>query len=252
MAHEAIINVEEVSKSFYIGNNKTTESVADVLKGVSLKIDSGDFVIIYGPSGCGKSTLLNTIIGLQKPDKGKVTVRDKNIYNMIPNELAKFRNSKFGVIHQQPLWIKALTLLDNVAMPLLIKGESLKNSRARAATQLREFGLHKHLYHKPVELSGGQQQKAAAARALIYNPWIVVADEPTGNLDTHSADEMMSLFHDLNKEKKHTIIMVTHNLIYLPMANKKVAMIDGKITTEESEVQAKIKTEFNNVMEGIK
>lgn len=246
MAHEAIISVEKVNKKFSIksGKEKQETVIAEALYDINLTISATDFAIIYGPSGCGKSTLLNTILGLEKPDRGIVKVRDTEIYNLTENQNAKFRNTKFGIIYQQPLWLKALNLIENVSLPLLVQGEYESTAHTKAKNLLIEFGLEEKMFNKPTEISGGQQQKAAAARALINNPWIIVADEPTGNLDTHSADELMSLFLELNKKSKRTIIMVTHNLIYLPMATKQIAMLDGKITAQEGEVEKQIKKEY--------
>lgn len=248
MTHDIVISVKDVNKKFKIKSGKEEIIISDALKDINLSIEATDFAIIYGPSGCGKSTLLNTLIGLEEPDSGVVSVRGKNLYGYSENERAKIRNTKYGIIYQQPLWIKALSLLQNVSMPLLIQGEYQAEAEKRAKSLLEEFGLGNRLNNKPVEVSGGQQQKAAAARALIHNPWIVVADEPTGNLDTHSSDEMMSLFQRLNKDKKRTIIMVTHNLVYLPMATRKIAMIDGKITSEEKEVAKQIVDEYREAM----
>ncbi len=245
--HEAIIKIENVSKQFKIGTKTEEIVLANALEDINVEIKSTDFAIIYGPSGCGKSTLLNTIIGLEPPDKGKVRVRDKDIYKLNEDERANFRNTKFGIIYQQPIWIKSLSLLKNVALPLLIQGEHESVAKKKARSLLTDFGLEKRLNNKPTEISGGQQQKASAARALIHNPWILIADEPTGNLDTHSSDEMMNFFQKLNKESKRTIIMVTHNLIYLPMATKKIAMIDGKVSSEDIKVKKQIETELKKI-----
>lgn len=248
MEHEIIISVKEVEKKFTVKQGNKETVIAQALHNISLDIKSTDFVILYGPSGCGKSTLLNTILGLEKPDTGTVMIRDKNIYKMSEDERARFRNSKIGIIYQQPLWVKSLNLIYNVAMPLFIQGEYEDSATKKAKKLLIEFGLEERLYNKPSEISGGQQQKASAARALIHNPWIIIADEPTGNLDTHSSDELMNLFQKLNKEKKRTIIMVTHNLVYLPIANRQVAILDGKITGEEKAVEKQIKQEVKTVI----
>jgi putative ABC transport system ATP-binding protein len=242
MSHEIIIKVEDLKKDFDLGKSKY-----EALKGISLEIKSTDFAIIYGPSGCGKSTLLNTITGLEQPTAGKVKVRDNDIYQMSENDRSRFRASKFGIVFQQPLWVKAMDLVHNVAMPLLIDGEKEKRACTKAIDLLNDVGMIKYAHHKLSELSGGQQQRAGIARALIHNPWILIADEPTGNLDTHSADDVMKLFQKLNVLHKRTIIMVTHNLIYLPLATKKIAMKDGLVSEGESEVNELVKNEYESV-----
>lgn len=242
MTHETIIKIENVKKEFDLGKNKF-----EALKGVSLEIEATDFAIIYGPSGCGKSTLLNIITGLERPTSGKVMVRSNDIYQMSENDRSRFRAAKFGIVFQQPLWVKSLNLLHNVAMPLLIDGEREHRALERAGEILKEVGMLEYSKNKLAEMSGGQQQKAGIARALIHNPWILVADEPTGNLDTHSSDEVIQLFQRLNTLHKRTIIMVTHNLIYLPIASKKIAMTDGLVSEGESRVNELVKGEFESI-----
>jgi putative ABC transport system ATP-binding protein len=245
MQHEVIIKVDNVVKQFDVGDS---ELVA--LQGVSTEIHASDFAIIYGPSGCGKSTLLNTITGLEVPTQGEVSVRGEKIYHMKETERSHFRAAKFGIVFQQPLWIKSFSLLYNVALPLLLNGVSEHKAVEEAKEQLNNVGLIKYVRHKPMELSGGQQQKAGLARALVHNPWIIIADEPTGNLDTHSADEVVRLFQDLNVKHRRTIVMVTHNLAYLPMATRKIAMKDGQITDSEREVDKMIKDEYRQALGG--
>lgn len=242
MAHESIIKIQKVSKEFDLGLSKY-----QALHEVSAEIGATDFAIIYGPSGCGKSTLLNTITGLEEPTAGSVSVRGTDLYKLSENERSKFRAAKFGVVFQQSLWVKAFNLLHNVAIPLLINGAEESKAIKKAKEALAEVDLLKFAQHKPSEMSGGQQQRAGIARALIHNPWILVADEPTGNLDTHSADEIMQLFQKLNKQGRRTIIMVTHNLSYLPMATKKIAMSDGRVEESTSGVNELIKKEYASI-----
>lgn len=220
----AIITLKDVVKKFRVGTG-----FASALNGVTLDVFSTDFTIVYGPSGCGKSTMLNIICGLEPPDMGSVVVRDVDVYSMDENARSSFRAAKFGVVYQMPYWVKSLDILDNVAMPLLLQGSSMEGARVRATEALERVGMDKFEHHLPTELSGGQQQKAAVARAIISNPWIIIADEPTGNLDSHSALEVMNLFLDLNTKSKRSVIMVTHNLDYLGLATRTVAMEDGKI-----------------------
>ncbi len=243
MTHETVIKIDRVSKEFDLGLSKY-----QALREVSVEIEATDFAIIYGPSGCGKSTLLNTMTGLEEPTAGSVNVRGTNLYSLSENERSQFRAAKFGIVFQQPLWVKAFDLIHNVALPLLLNGANEQKAIQKAAEALEEVDLLKFSKHKPAEMSGGQQQKAGLARALIHNPWILVADEPTGNLDTHSADEVMGLLNKLNKYHRRTIVMVTHNLAYLPMASKKIAMRDGTTAENALDVNKLIRNEYQTVL----
>ena len=245
MSKEAIIKIEGLYKHFDLESNKVM-----ALDGVDLDIHSTDFVIIYGPSGCGKSTLLNVITGLEDPSKGSVEVRGENIYKLNDDKRAQFRADKFGVVSQMPHWVNALNVWENVAIPLVLQGMTFSSSKKRASLVLDEIGMTEHAKTNPSKLSGGQQQKVSLARALIRNPWIIIADEPTGNLDSHSADEIMALFARLNKQSKRTIVMVTHNLVYLPYSNHEVAMKDGKVESKSraeiiEEVEREVATSAN-------
>lgn len=219
-----IISVKNVFKDFDMG-----KTIAPVLKDVTFDISFGEFVIIFGPSGCGKSTLLNTLAGLEKPTSGDVFVRGDNIYKKTDDERAKFRHDKLGIVYQQPNWIGALNVIENVEFPLRISG--MKTSRAvkRSKNILDMFGFSKYETYKPTELSGGQQQRVAMCRALVNNPWIIIADEPTGNLDSVSAADVMEVFKYLNDESKRTILMVSHNLEYEKYATKIIYMKDGRV-----------------------
>jgi putative ABC transport system ATP-binding protein len=219
-----IIEVKNVYKSFKVGKGEVP-----VLKGINLQIEAGEFVIIFGPSGCGKSTLLNTIVGLEKPTSGEVTVIGEKFYDKKPDERATIRRRKFGIIHQQPSWVKSLNVIENVAFPLCIEGESERKALKRASVILNLFRLEEFEKNLPTELSGGQQQRVTVTRALISEPLILIADEPTGNLDTVSAADLMYALQFLNSESKRTIIMVTHNPEYESYADKVVKMEDGRI-----------------------
>lgn len=219
-----VICTKDLCKSFNVGKN-----TIPVLKNINLDIYFGEFVIIFGHSGCGKSTLLNTLVGLEKPTSGNVYVRGENLYNKEDDARAKFRHDKYGIVYQQPNWIKALNVVENVEFPLHISGMNGTRARKRAANILDMFGFKGYEQYTPTELSGGQQQKVAMCRALVNNPWIVIADEPTGNLDSVSAEDVMSVFKYLNDESKRTIIMVSHNLEYEKYATKIVYMKDGQI-----------------------
>jgi putative ABC transport system ATP-binding protein len=219
-----IIEVKNLYKSFKIGKGEVP-----VLKGINLEVEPGEFVIIFGPSGCGKSTLLNTIVGLEKPTTGEVLVMGEKFYDKKPDERATIRRRKFGIIHQQPSWVKSLNVLENVAFPLCIEGQAERKALRRASIILNLFRLEEFEKNLPTELSGGQQQRVTVTRALISEPLILIADEPTGNLDTVSAADLMYALQFLNTESKRTIIMVTHNPEYESYAHKVVKMEDGRI-----------------------
>jgi len=161
---------------------------------------------------------------------------------------AKVRSSKFGIVYQQSYWAKALNVVENVAVPLMITGSGYHDSVFKAQAILGEVEMGQYAKKWPMQLSGGEQQRVGLARALVNNPSIIVADEPTGNLDTHSADYVMDLLQKLNKIYKRTVIMVTHNLAYLPLASKTIAMIDGKIVSEKKgELRAQLEGELKNL-----
>lgn len=221
---KSIITANHLNKSFNVGKNEVK-----VLKDISFEIEAGEFVIIFGPSGCGKSTLLNTIVGLERPTSGDLIVRGKDIYAMKQDERSSFRRKKFGIVYQQPNWIKSLNVVENVAFPLCVTGKKEKEALLRARNLLSLFRLDEFEKNTPTELSGGQQQRVTVTRALITNPWIIVADEPTGNLDSTSAADLMYVMQFLNNESKRTIIMVTHNDSYDKYATKIIRMEDGRI-----------------------
>lgn len=224
---DVVIEVNNLTKTFLVGDNKIR-----ALRDVDLKIYDTDFVIIFGPSGCGKSTLLNIILGIDQPTSGKVTVRNTDVFKLPEDERAYFRLSKIGMVHQMPYWIKSLTVRENVAIPLIIKGIKEKNALERADAIMEELSIGELANQKPTQLSGGQQQKVGLARALITNPWIIMADEPTGNLDSKSADEIMKILYGLSKKHKRTVILVTHNDKYWEYGNRRIEMIDGKIAKD--------------------
>lgn len=219
-----VIEIKGLEKTFKLSE----ENKSEVLRGIDFEVFFGEFVIIFGPSGCGKSTLLNSILGLEEPTKGTVNIREKDIYTMGESERAEFRRQKMGMVYQQFNWIKSLNVIENAALPLIIAGHSESTAKKRALHLLSIFKLEKFANYHPHQLSGGQQQRVATVRALTLNPWLLLADEPTGNLDKNSAIELMSLLKDLNEKSKRTIILVTHNFDYEPYATKVVFMEDGK------------------------
>ncbi|MFA5158034.1 MAG: ABC transporter ATP-binding protein [Patescibacteria group bacterium] len=224
MSSSAIIEAKDVKKSFVVGAN-----TIEVIKGVNFEIHPGDYVVFFGPSGCGKSTLLNLCSGLEDPTEGKFLVRGEEIKKYTSDQKAKFRQSKIGIVFQQFNLLKSMTVQENVALPLLASGEPRPQALKRAANLLGVFGLSKHLNNIHTELSGGQQQRVAMARALAVNPWILICDEPTGNLDSKSAEDVMEIFYHLNRKSKRTLLMVTHNPDHLKYASHVFHMKDGEI-----------------------
>jgi putative ABC transport system ATP-binding protein len=224
MNNDCLLQVENVKKNFLVGGQ-----IINVLKGISLEINKGDFVIIFGPSGCGKSTLLHTILGLEEPTEGKVIIEGRDYYKMDEDERGKYRKGKIGVVFQQSIWIKSLNVIENVSFLGRMAGLGEEAAVKIAEEKLKMVKLESWNQHRPGELSSGQQQRASLARALTIDPLIIVADEPTGNLDTVAARELMNLFKDLNSGMTKTIIMVTHDIEYLGYANKVFHIIDGNL-----------------------
>lgn len=219
-----IVRLSSVSKSFLVG-----KTVVPVLKNINLQVRPQEFTIIYGPSGSGKSTLLNTILGLEPPDHGKVYVQGKDISALNDDERAGFRNKTFGVVYQQSYWIKTLSVLENVALPLFLGGRDTSYANSRALHALSEVGMKEFARRSPIQLSGGQQQRVGVARALATDPVLIVADEPTGNLDTKSADDLITLFNNLITQFHRTVVMVTHDLRFLDFAHRAFEIKDGYI-----------------------
>lgn len=201
----------------------------DVLKGVDLKILVGERVAIMGASGSGKSTLLHLLGGLDKPTSGEVVLNGVNLNTVGGSQLAKLRNQSLGFIYQAHHLLGEFTVLENVAMPLLIGNESVKNAGLRATELLKRVGLGHRIEHKPGELSGGERQRAAVARALINKPALVLADEPTGNLDSKTADAVYQLMLELNQELQVSFLVVTHDHELASKLGKVLHMEDGLI-----------------------
>ncbi len=202
----------------------------EVLKGVNLTIGVGERVAIMGASGSGKSTLLHLLGGLEKASGGEVVLDGVNINQVSAGKLAKLRNKSLGFIYQSHHLLGEFTVLENVAMPLLIGGESVSQARVRAGELLHRVGLGHRLEHKPGELSGGERQRAAVARALINKPCLILADEPTGNLDSKTADQVYQLMLELNQELNVSFLVVTHDHDLAARMGKVLHMEDGLIT----------------------
>ena len=203
-------------------------NITRALDGVTLSIEKGEFVAIVGTSGSGKSTLLNIIGLLDAPTYGTVEIAGVNTINMNDKQLAEFRNQKLGFVFQSFHLINSLNVLDNVELPLLYRKVSAKERRAAAEAVLEKVGLSHRMRHFPTQLSGGQCQRVAIARAIVGNPDIILADEPTGNLDSKMGIEVMDLLHQLNKEDGRTIVMVTHNEAQAKQTSRTVRFFDGR------------------------
>lgn len=217
-----MISLTNINKSY---RTATVETLA--LNNINLKVDKGEFISIMGPSGCGKSTLLNIMGLLDAPTKGEIKVCDQEIKNFPDNKLAHFRNQKLGFIFQSYHLINDLPVLDNVELPLLYRSMS-GSERTRLATDaLQKVGLSNRIKHFPSQLSGGQKQRVAIARAIVGRPEIILADEPTGNLDSTMGHEIVEILIHLNKNEGTTIVMVTHDENMAKKTNRLVRLFDG-------------------------
>jgi putative ABC transport system ATP-binding protein len=220
---EYVINIDSLTKTYQTGKTQFK-----ALNTVTLKIHKGDFVAIMGPSGSGKSTLMHIIGCLDRPTSGTVIIDGENISTVSDNELAEIRGRKIGFIFQKFNLIPTMTALKNIELPMMFLGGTKADREHRAAELLGKVGLTNWATHRPSELSGGQQQRIAIARALINNPSIILADEPTGNLDTKTGEQIMKLLVALNKEGK-TILLVTHAIALKRFSNRVINMLDGKV-----------------------
>ena len=203
-----------------------------ILKNIDLEINAGEIIAIVGPSGAGKTSLLQILGTLSSPDKApdlSLEINDTDILNLTENELSDFRNQELGFIFQFHELLPEFNALENVMIPAFIKGTSIKDAEKRANSLIDQLGLSGRSSHKPAELSGGEQQRVAVARALMNNPSIIFADEPSGNLDSQTADQLHQLFFDLRDQYGHTFVIVTHNKELAEKADRKIELIDGKI-----------------------
>ena len=225
MQENTLIDVRNVKKVYHVG---TVDVHA--LRGVDLQIAAGDICSIIGRSGSGKSTMLNVLAGLEQVSGGEIVIAGKHLERMTQGELILFRQKRVGFIFQSFNLMPYYTTLENVALPLSFSGVPAAQRNKRAKEILDIVGLATHMKHKPSELSGGQQQRVGIARALVTNPSIVFADEPTGNLDSNTSDEVMQVIINIMREQKKTLIMVTHDPHIAEYGDKVVHLLDGRIT----------------------
>ena len=219
----AMIKLTGINKIY-----RTNEIETLALENVNLDVAKGEFVSIMGPSGCGKSTLLNIMGLLDAPSSGKIEINDTSVESMKDKELAAFRNKTLGFVFQSFHLINSLNVIDNVELPLLYRKMAAKERTRLAKEVLDRVGLSHRMRHMPTQLSGGQCQRVAIARAIVGNPEIILADEPTGNLDSKMGAEVMELLHKLNKEDGRTIVMVTHNEEQAKQTSRTIRFFDGR------------------------
>ena len=244
-SRKVVVEVGDVYKSYFLGHEEVP-----ILKGINFKIHSGEFVSIVGPSGSGKSTLMNLLGCLDRPSKGLIAINDQDINQLNDNELARLRGMEIGFIFQQFNLVPRLTAYENIMLPTYASKKESIDYPQKAKELLKMVGLEDRMKHKPSELSGGQSQRVAIARALINDPAILLADEPTGNLDSKTSAEVMDYFRELNKNGS-TIIMITHNNELAVQTDRVITIRDGRITLDvpSSEFIQHMKNEQLAVME---
>ena len=231
---EPVIQVKNLYKVLRVGNERVR-----ALNGVDMTIYKGEFCAIVGTSGSGKSTMLNMLAGLEKPTKGEVIIAGQHLEKMSENQLVKFRREKVGFIFQSFNLLGTMNAIENVALPLTFRGVNKKVREEKAVKMLKLVGLPKHMKHRPNEMSGGQQQRVGVARALVLDPEIIFADEPTGNLDSNTSAEVLKLMRKVVQEQNQTMVMVTHDNHLAGFADRIFHIIDGKIVKVENRSEYK-------------
>lgn len=226
---EALIKITNLEQSFKIG-----DETVKVLHPSSFSVKKSSFNIVYGPSGSGKSTLLNVLSGIQEPTAGSVTYEGKNIYDYNAEQLAYFRAKSIGVVYQQNYWVNSLNVIENVSIPLYFLGYSRAAAAKVAIDALQRVDMAPFAKKSPLMLSGGEQQRVAVARAIVNEPAVLITDEPTGSLDSKNGDMIMALLESYNRDLHRTVILVTHNMEYLPLADQLVHIQDGQCQQMDS------------------
>jgi ABC-type lipoprotein export system ATPase subunit len=221
---ERLLSARNLHKTYYLGKRSL-----EVLRDVSLELDRGDFVALRGASGAGKSTLLHLLGGLDTPNRGEVKLGGQDLASLSSNELARLRNQRVGYIFQAYYLLPELDALENVCLPARMARKPADAVAARARALLERVGLKERIEHKPYELSGGEQQRVAIARALINEPEVILADEPTGNLDSHTGEAIIGLLLELRTEQKSTLVIATHDLKLAARAPRVIELVDGQI-----------------------
>ncbi len=232
---ENIIQIKEVVKNYFVGTQ-----IVRALRSVDINIDKNEYVAIMGPSGSGKSTLMNIIGCLDTPTSGKYILNNRDVSKLPDNQLAEIRNNEIGFIFQTFNLLPRYTTLENVMLPLIYAGLPKHERKKRAIEVLESVGLGDRITHRPNELSGGQKQRVAAARALVNHPSIILADEPTGNLDSKTSIDMMELFNDIH-DRGNTIIIVTHEEDIAKYARRIIRLMDGKVESDKLNKSPKVK-----------
>lgn len=228
MSKDTVIRLEDVWKIYPMGEVKV-----EALRGITLKIGRGEFVAITGASGSGKSTMMNLVGCLDKPTRGKILLDDKDISSMSESRLAEIRGKKIGFVFQQFNLIPTLTALENVMLPMEFQNLSASKIKERAKKLMEQVGLGDRMHHKPTELSGGQAQRVAIARSLANDPEVILADEPTGNLDSKTGQYIMNFLCEMHEKEGKTVVMVTHDIELVNFAKRIVKLKDGQIDSDK-------------------
>ena len=228
-ADTPMVSATQVHKTF-----RTGKIEVHALRGIDLTVDRGEMVAIMGPSGCGKTTLLNCLSGLDEFDEGEVFVEGTNLRQMGDRRRTAYRAERMGFVFQTYNLLPVITAVENVELPLLVSGVKPADARQRALAALEQVGLDNRAHHRPAELSGGQRQRVTIARSLVNNPAIVWADEPTGNLDSKSAQDIIDLMRQLNQSQQQTFVIVTHDLAIGEQCDRIVRMQDGQIVEDSA------------------
>lgn len=242
--NKVLVTVSNIEQSFKVGDENV-----QVLHSSSFSIHDQTFNIIYGPSGSGKSTLLNVLSGIQKPTAGTVIFEGRDIYKYSSEQLAYFRAEQLGVVYQSNYWVNSLNVIENVSIPLYFLGYSKTAAAKVAMDALQRVDMATFAKKSPLMLSGGEQQRVAIARAIVNDPMFIIADEPTGSLDSKNGDMVMALLRSYNRDLKRVVVLVTHNMEYLPLADQLIRIQDGQCSQM---VNDDIKTTTNTLLTEMK